>query len=198
MLDELYGRAIPPEPDDRRPKGFDAHEVLPPRSLSTLSADTAEHLKGFMKSVEAAWAMGNLLMARTRVLWLVDKDGDIRFAIEEYVYSRKTEPICEAWYQDVPFHRITGDYEFLLPSSTKLGHPSLVSCKEARIAGEIGFYSLEEGHTKTWNLNASSGRYGVWVKHAQRRKIHLWNVAYKFRDHRIALKVDPKGPKGWR
>ena len=198
MLDELYGRAILPEPDDRRPKGYGAHEVLPPRSLSILSAETAEHLKGFMRSVEAAWAMGNLFMARTTVLWLVDNDGEIRFAIEEYVHNGKIDQVSEAWYQDIPYHRITDDYEFLLPTNTKLGHPSLVSCQEARIAGEIGFYSLEGADQKTWNLNAHSGRYGVWVTHAERRKIHLWNVSYRFRDHRIALKIDPKGPKGWR
>jgi hypothetical protein len=198
MLDELYGRSIPPEGDKHRPDGYDPHEMLPPRSLSILSAETAEHLKGFMKSVEAAWAIGNLFMARTTVLWLVDKDGDIRFAVEEYVHNSEMAEFSEAWYQDIPYHRITDDYDFLLPTNTKLGHPSLVSCQEARIGGEIRFYSLDGADHKTWNLNAHSGRYGAWVTHAQRRKSHLWNAKYRFRDHGVALKLDAKGPRGWR
>ena len=148
-----------------------------------------------MASVEAAWAIGNLLMARSTILWIVDLDGSIRFAIEEYVDGDDPTNITEEWYQDIPYHKNTGAerYRSLLPKSSKLGHPSLVGGNAARIAGEIYFFSSPTKENLEWRINASSGRYGVWHKSAQRKVEHLRNVQYKFLSHRIGLRIDLLG-----
>jgi hypothetical protein len=195
MLDQKYGMAIQPEPDPRRPNGFDRWEQLPPRSLSMLTPETAKHLEGFMNSVEVAWNVGSLFMARTTILWIVDLEGNIRFAIEEYVDGDNTTEVSNSMYQDVPYHKTTSPYKPVLPKSTKLGHPSLVSCGEARIGGEILFDSTPEDAVKRWYINAQSGRYGVWVTRADRRIEHLQAVQYDFLGHKIVLRIDNGGFK---
>ena len=126
-----------------------------------------------MNAVLEDWRLGEACVRDLVILWLVDADGRILFAWEELVVNG--EP------QQVPKHvRLP-----LMAGCEKLGHPSLIDCGQARIAGELFFD--ETTSSPAWRLNNRSGRYGI---HETRRPEHLANVSKALREKGILVEED--------
>lgn len=164
-LDELFGSVITPP----------AHKVAKeerskrPLSLGTLTTQTASQLQELMRSAETGLGVCRFVYARVPILWVADRRGDIRIAVEE-VYE-------------------TTELEYLGPRATsysltvnefRLGHPSLLDDAAGRIAGEIIFDTGDE----LWKITNASGRYGL---RPGRSEAHLRNVCTVFRNHGIVL-----------
>ena len=64
----------------------------------------------------------------------------------------------------------------------KLGHPSLIKCANARIAGEINFDM--NAATPGWVISNKSGRYGLRKSTTQ---AHLDNIVSVFSKYGITL-----------
>lgn len=164
-LDELFGRVVTP------PAHKVAKEELSkrPSSLSVLTAQTAAQLLALMRSAESGLGVCQFVYSRIPILWIADRHGEIRIAVEE-VYERT-------------------ELEYLGPRATsysltvnefRLGHPSLLDDAAGRIAGEIIFDTGDD----MWKITNSSGRYGL---RPGRSEAHLRNVCTVFRNHGIVL-----------
>lgn len=165
-LDELYGRLIIP------PLERVAHEerTETPASLGRLTSETAPHLRALIQSAENGLGVCQLVYSRIPILWVADRVGSIRFAVEETYERAELEYLGPL----VKGHRLTIN-EF------RLGHPSLLDDDMAgRIAGEIIFDTDDD----LWKITNASGRYGL---RPGRSKAHLQNVCTVFRNHGIIL-----------
>lgn len=174
-LDALYGSCLPYQRD-----ASEAELGVMPRSLQILDAQSAPALKGYLEST------GELLLPQvvhwtTPILWLIDKKGDIRFAMEEVVA------------------RDTGALTFVLPrngpplreTDVRLGHPALLEpvnageTKSARIGGEI-IYDPVRQSKDAWVLTNNSGRFG---KRPHITRAHLENAKNAFMGFGISLRT---------
>jgi hypothetical protein len=97
------------------------------------------------------------------ILWVVNDKGEILIALEEGILAEQ-----DGGSISFPLPKnLASAYSKLgqAPIYSKLGHPALVGCQPARIAGEI-ICDLDENRS-LWYINNRSGRYGVNVgRHA--------------------------------
>jgi len=171
-LDDMFGPPVPPRPFGPESKGYrDWEKCNRPMSLSRLTAETAISLKTIMDDVGTGWMIGRVLTNDILIIWIVDLSGIIWFAVEECV--------IDGQHYSVPKHQTLP----LTSGAEKLGHPSLVDCGNARIAGEIRYDP--DPSVASWVINNKSGRYGT---HPSRTCAQLVRVAAEFGRHRISLK----------
>lgn len=184
-LDQLYGIVLGPAPSKDRPDGYWKWELdLRPISYSVLDKKSAVPLQAFMTQVSENWTIGNILVRRAIILYLVDEIGLVRFAIEEAVEEDPSGKSVGRDYRrlDIPF------FSKLLRTDKKLGHPVLVGCGGARIAGQIMFQPADDpGKTPYWTIDAWSGRYGRMVVAGRREPRHVEHVIAEFQRYDIEL-----------
>jgi hypothetical protein len=164
-LDAKYGPALPAL--QRGPDWWERRHS--PHSLTRLEPSTAAPLKYVMDQVTSGWLVGHVLLNEVTIIWIVDNPGDLWFAVEELVSNGAP----------------TGRPKHRVDNAPKLGHPSLVGCEHARIAGEIFFDA--SGAPPKWTLNNRSGRYGI---HETRTPEQLDNVRALFKEVDIMLTRD--------
>lgn len=85
------------------------------------------------------------------LLWVMDKNCDIWLAFEEIIAPPGA-------------HNLTGHprrrgYPTHPAEEKKLGHPTLISCGEARAAGELYLDQEDDSTELFWHVNVGSGRY---------------------------------------
>lgn len=164
-LDTDFGPLLPPQKRDPSLPAWKPWETTAPASKTVLDATSAPQLAQFTMAVMENWALGQACVRDLLILWVIDEEGRFTYAWEELVVEGKP--------QQVPRHNRLE----LTHRCDKLGHPSLVGCGEARIAGEL--YLDETGSSVAWVLNNKSGRYGL---HPTRTPHHLRRVADMLRD----------------
>jgi hypothetical protein len=183
-LDFEYGSLLPARPRihrDPHDLGYDLWEKHnTPHSIIVLNDITAVPLQQFMKQTQEGWPIGRTLVNDVIFIWLVDETGRIFVSLEELVIDA------------LPVHVPKFQTLNALTSRDKLGHPSLVSCDKARIAGEIRFLPETSTRQSAWAINNASWRYGLY---AGRTKAHLENAAAQFRKHNVILEVDFLTPR---
>lgn len=171
-LDTEFGPCLPPSGN------VSAHELsYQPYSLSALSSETAVSLKEYLHSVRNI-RLASITHTVTPILWLVNRDGQIRFSLEEAIDEKTGELM----------YVIPRLFRFSKDGFVKLGHPALLgsdtwSDKFARIGGEIVF---DDGMSPRWTITNSSGRYGF---RQDTTKEHLQRVANVFSEFGIELSV---------
>lgn len=147
-LDAKFGECRAPQ----RPVS-NAELFYQPSSLQILSAANRSALVAYMESADTL-KLPRVVHATAPVLWLVDIDGNVRFAMEEVI-------------------NLAGDVIYVLPKNgppmrpdeNRIGHPGLLDPaisaedKTARIGGEI-LYDPIDGFEPNWVLTNNSGRYG--------------------------------------
>ena len=179
-----YGSLLPARPRTHRDPndlGYDDWEKHnTPHSIVVLDQNSAPPLKQFMEQIEGGWPVGRTLINDVIFIWLVDETGRIFVALEELVVN--TLPVNVPKFQTLN----------VLTSRDKLGHPSLILCDRARIAGEIRFLHGTSTRESLWVINNASWRYGLY---AGRTKTHLENAAARFRKHTVYLEVDFVKPR---
>jgi len=158
-LDEFFGS---PQEATR----VDAVELdTCPDSLVKLTEHTAPLLKRYMRAATDGLALAQVLHVLLPVLWLLNDEGEVFFALEE---------VCDVENQDRKFPLARN---WKVPAGThKLGHPSLIKGrrKSARIAGEMLFDPDPSNGKDGWVITNGSGRFG-FGRH--RVESHLLNVA---------------------
>lgn len=166
-LDELYGPAAP-----AGGRGIQQHEFgIQPRSRQKLDAESGPALRAYLERVSEL-RLANVFPEVYAVLWIVDEDGDLWFAVEEVVDAQ-------------------GNLIGVFPKETqaqplsyfKLGHPTLVGAesKLARIGGEVVFDPDDpKGSGHKFCVTNDSGRYGA---RPGQREEHLAAVTGKFADN---------------
>ncbi|MBX4919989.1 hypothetical protein HJA76_09735 [Rhizobium bangladeshense] len=172
-LDEKFGQCLPFQRD-----ASEAELAWQPRSLQVLSNETAPALKTLIDAT-VAQPLTQVVHATTPILWLVDREGNVRFAMEEVL------------------NRETGSLNFVLPKNSpplretevRLGHPALLDpgipeTKMARIGGELNYDPFEG--KRPWVLTNNSGRYG---KRPHITDEHLENVNDIFAGFGISLRT---------
>lgn len=169
-LDEVYGPSIGPLPRDDG-STHDDWEKAPPVSHSSLAGLAAQQLATYIRNVEQRWKVGETLAGGSTIIWLVDENGLLWFAIEELVVDGVGIGVPK------PELPVNG------PKFAKVGHPALVGGRAARIGGELVF----DSDLGTWELNNASGRYGF---DASRSPFHLINVARDLKE--VGIIVSPK------
>ena len=168
MLDEFFGRALPPSlcPNN-------SEERYTPKSLEKLDANSGRKLRSLLHEIENGVNLSKFTFHSLSILWVLDELGDIYFAVEEVVDSRGENRFPKPYnLNDLPRGR------------EKLGHPSLIKCEKARIAGEIKYDMGAD--SPTWNIDNNSGRYGL---RKETEKTHLDNVSKEFAKHGILLEA---------
>jgi hypothetical protein len=185
-LDQLYGIVVRPARKDKRPNGYDDWELdTRPASFSILDATSAVPLRAFMTHVAENWAFGSVFVKRAVILYLVDESGLLRYSIEEAVDDNAPGRDSGRPYKRLEIPYLKG----FLRTDKKLGHPALVDCGGARIAGQIMFQPEDEtGRAAHWTIDARSGRYGRTVNSARRESRHVDNVISMFGRYKIELK----------
>ena len=170
-LDELFGPVLPPQNGGVR--HWESHASVKCYELNQASArDLSDFLALAMNG-----ELGLQLMQAITMLWVVNNDGDVIFAMEQTIASEGT--LRRPRMRGTP-----------LGSSVKsLGHPLLVNGGSARISGELYIDDSEDPDSSdlTWILNNKSGRYGV---HKTRKSEHLENVAALFRRYQVPVETD--------
>lgn len=167
-LDEQFGPLL-------QPSNVKLHEGSQSLSASyELDDSSADVLDLVMELSEQKARLFDFLLQRLAILWIVTETGKIRFCLEE-MCAAATPAVRYPRIRRMPSH----------PSLTPLGHPALVGGRAARIAGEITLDVDDEGRPQ-WMLTNRSGRYGI---HPSRRPEHLENVARRFGDYDILLRV---------
>jgi hypothetical protein len=144
---------------------------IKPQSLQKLTPETAKWLLQFMKATEEGLGVTRYVYCELPILWVVDKNGDIWFAVEEIVsiVSRQFS---------IPRLRNTG----ITDGHARLGHPALLGASSGRIGGEI-IFDVRAKHP-SWFISNASGRYGL---RRGRRPEHLSKAREKFDSHGINL-----------
>lgn len=142
----------------------DAERSFKPASLQKLDSSTAPSLKSYIDSASGLLAT-QVVGYYCAMLWVVDEQGDIHFALEELVDKATGDTVAVKPREDL------GPME----GTIKLGHPALISdpSKNARIGGEIRYDRI----AKQWEINNRSGRYGT---RTQATPSHLEEAAKKF------------------
>ncbi|SCX31688.1 hypothetical protein [Agrobacterium rosae] len=174
-FDERFGKCLPYERT-----ASPAEEELTSKSMQTLSGVTAPALKNYLETAPTLTLTG-VLHETTPILWLVDGDGQIRFALEEVV-DLATQNLTYVLPRNGPSMRASED---------RLGHPGLLdkpddgSKKAARIGGEILYNPSRRSATLPWVITNNSGRFG---KRPHINEGHLENVVSAFAEHHILLR----------
>lgn len=119
---------------------------LTPKSKILLDSNVAHYLISYKKLSEIDLFYNAI--QRFQFIWAMDEYYDIWIAYEEIVDVDSTLS-GHPRRRGCPSHPA---------DEKKLGHPTLVNCGMARIAGEL-YLDEEESGDLVWMLNASSGRY---------------------------------------
>lgn len=164
-LDALYGAMVIPKKVDQK------EGELSPRSLHILDDSSASLLKDLTSITERGLGVSAYVYCELPILWIIDANGKILFALEEVVHTETNEFA-------LPRLRNTD----VKDGFARLGHPSLVSAMPARIAGEILFDVRAD--VPRWFITNASGRYGIGH---DRTKEHLEEVCRCFEEYGIAL-----------
>lgn len=169
-LDEDFGEAQLAGGDGVRV----GEDMYRPASLAVLRGTGEQNLAllGHLLSTASGCRATRYLCESATILWLIDDEGAFRIAIEEAQHPQDpdiTIPILR--------HNKMGSQGW-----HKLGHPALLDRAEklARIGGELRFRTA--GY---WEINNSSGRYGIRCGRTERQ---LENVADYLRS--FGLKID--------
>jgi len=165
-LDDLYGPCLPLQ------RGASEAELgVLSQSMDVIDDRTGAALKTYMDAA-AILKFPRIFHRTTPILWLIDRDGNARIALEEVV------------------NRDTGTLTYILPRNAptmrqcdiRLGHPALLKPvndgeqKSARIAGEI-FYDPAENSELPWVISNNSGRFGK-RPHLHRRHLTEANALF--------------------
>jgi hypothetical protein len=174
MLDAKFGVLLSPQRAGAAPSNvYQWERDFAPASLALLDTDPAASLKKLMLDISNGWKLGKVIVHDLLIIWLVDAVGGIWFALEELV--------CDGIGTERPRHQTLG----ITSTQAKLGHPALINCSAARIAGEIYFdYGASD---PSWIINNKSGRYG---RDTSRTKAHLESVVLVFDGYGIKLSPD--------
>nr|AOO94063.1 hypothetical protein [Rhizobium leguminosarum bv. trifolii] len=170
-LDERFGPCLPFQ---RQASAWELNTQ--PRSLQILSEETAPALKLLIDAAPRL-PLVEVVHATAPILWLVDRDGNVRFSMEE-VIDRDTRSLHFVLPRNGPPLRSTEE---------RLGHPALLDLgaavtKAARIGGELIYDPFRD--RAPWVLSNSSGRYG---KRPHITGEHLENVNAIFAEFGISL-----------
>lgn len=166
-LDEEFGPVIPPQ---NGLKAWERNEQLVCYELNQLSAKQLSNL------LETAAEGGMLLdvALSVTVIWIVTKDGDLIFALEETIVEGGTSR--RPRMRGIP---LNGNVK-------PLGHPLLVNGASARIGGEL-YLDYDRDGNLVWVLSNRSGRYGM---HKSRTPTQLNNVALLFQRYGIEVQTE--------
>lgn len=127
--------------------------------------------------IEFAKMSGVSVLANSfRLIWGVNRKGEIYVSFEELASS--SSGLINAVYNSKMN---------LKDGNDKLGHPSLLDDKEARISGELYLDNA------AWVINNGSGRFGYI---GDRCIDHLNNVANEFNNVGLRVSVDFTPPEG--
>lgn len=166
-LDTRFGPACSPT------FNHEAERTCLPRSLQRLDAQSGPALRVLMELAHTGLAIASLTSSSLPILWAVDEDGVVWFAMEEVVSQSDSQ-----FMYALP-------RAFALPDGhVKLGHPCLISGRKGRIAGEL-VYDPDFGD-HGWVISNKSGRFGFGD---DRVLAHLENVAAEFGVYGIELDV---------
>ncbi len=159
-----------------RPAAFtDVWERLcKPVSLRKLDEEVANHLTAFRDLASDSLLTGASLSLV--YIWAMNSKGEIFIAIEELAPYQPNMP-----HLGYPRRRYVRDEM----ERRKLGHPTLIERKPARVAGELFLDFDSPGLNLRWLINAQSGRYCEAVPPSETQ---LKNVADLFGE--CGLKVD--------
>lgn len=167
-LDERFGPVLSPKATSYRPNGWDDWETESPDTLVRLQDGQNEDLRCLTELSLRPGAALYATMRQVALLWVVAQNGDLFYALEESAWppgSPDNRPV-------VPLLR----NPIGVKSRLKLGHPSLVACRPARIGGEI-IYEPSPKNPAGWEINNNSGRYG---RDCGRSPQHLENASAEF------------------
>lgn len=142
-LDLSYGELVHPSCIDEYEKSEN------PVSVETLNSTNAANLKLYMASAISGLKLSELIAQQLPILWVIDEDGELQFAIEEYL-NAENPALRIGRFGKLPRVINTESGEW-----SRIGHPSLLPSKLGRIGGEL---VLKDGD---WVLSNRSGRYGV-------------------------------------
>lgn len=166
-LDNDFGLALPP---DRNVSP--AEKRYSPSSLQKLDSSSGARLKALMDEVSNGITFPKITFWSISILWIMDEFGEIYFSVEEIVNSKGG------------FVALLQQDNVVPPGKSKLGHPSLISGANARIAGEI-YFDLR-ANSPAWTISNCSGRYGL---RKTTQKKHLENVSKIFSKHGISMDI---------
>jgi hypothetical protein len=148
-------------------------EKATPVSIHTLNAQSAVVLKSFMECRPNDFAISRFLFSEIAILWAVNRDNEIKFALEEAVSEEN---------ENIRFPKPKRLRISYLPF-TKIGHPGLVGPPfEARISGDIYFDASPR--VNRWVITNQSGRFGL---NCGRLESQLIAVAERFAHYGINL-----------
>jgi hypothetical protein len=144
-----------------------------PLSVTTFDARTGQHLVA-LQTIANTTFFGTAI-ASINYLWAIAVDGSLVVAVEELAVE---DAVSAA---GLPRRR-SGQH----PAETKkLGHPTLVNCGQARIAGELALDNTASGFA--WVLNANSGRYCSVITP---KRSHLLNVQQMLAGFGLTVRID--------
>ena len=146
-----------------------------PVSLHTLNQDNSILLAKMMETATEGLKITAILHYQTPILWVVDREGNFRFSLEEVITKDNFRFLRPRLLSVKP----SGD-------EARLGHPALLDEKVGRIGGEIVFDPGWGAIWPGWKITNLSGRYGT--VHGRTSK-HLENVVTLLESH--GVKVDP-------
>ena len=182
-FDEKFGPSRQPDDRGKPPAVSEWEKKDRPYSLTKLTDQSASHLKSLMDMSLLAWKGGATLINDINIIWIVDDNGCVWFAIEELHNRelREREEICHARHRNLQITK----------ALQKLGHPALIlgDKKKARIGGEI--YFEPRNKPPLWIINNQSGRYGFGPAREER---HLSEVTTVFKTCGIDLEEDFRPP----
>ena len=166
-MDHRFGPACAPQ------FNHDAERTCRPRSLQKLDARSGPSLKVHMDLARGGLGIATLTCSSLPILWAVDEEGVLWFAMEEVVSQADSQ-----FMYALP-------REFELPDGhIKLGHPCLIGGRKGRIAGELLFDPEFGEHG--WVISNKSGRFGFGEDRVQ---AHLENAAAEFQAYGILLDI---------
>lgn len=118
-----------------------------PSSRFQFDQASAVKLKAIAATLDAQFKISHCLYTDFTVIWLIDDTGALLIGLDEVVADdgQSTFPMPRA---------LGGDTR---SRERKLGHPSLVRGKAARIGGELNY----QPGAGLWYLTNKSGRYGL-------------------------------------
>jgi hypothetical protein len=163
---DCYGAPTKPKYHDN----IERHKK--PESLQKLDQDSSKLLAQYLRSANDGLLMPRVTHQTIVILWLIDEAGDCWYCIEE-MYKSDSEISVFPRLDEVDYPK---GYE-------KLGHPSLISAKRARIAGEIIWSGLSLSEGK-WLISNKSGRYGIRPDITEE---HLISAKELFQSHGVEV-----------
>jgi len=151
-----------------------AEATVQPLSLQRLTAKSAKLLKRLMRVTEQGLGVARYTYSELPILWVVDFQGRIWFALEEIINIENNEFV---------FPRLRKTKASAVHQ--RLGHPALLGGAGGRIGGELIFNV--DSSPQAWFINNASGRYGL--QHG-RTAAHLFNVSQDFARYGIRLRQE--------